>query len=381
MTGDSAAQQISLGRLLAIFFKIGSVGFGGGMAIISIMERELVRERRLLPLDEFLHGVGFGQILGSFAVNTALFVGYRLFGVVGGILSAAVFMLPSIVLVIVLSDLYFRFHAIPALQGAVAGLGPVVIALLVDAAWAIGERVLRSASTIIVAALSLAGGVLKLNTLLVLLSAVGMCFLLTRGESAPGQRAPGRSGPVLAIAPVLPALGTGSLLTTIGATFLKVGLVFFGGGFLLVPVLHHRLIADLHWLTAHEFVDGVAISSLTPGPIAVLATFAGYHMAGIAGALVATVALMAPATALMLVLSRQYARMRHDRWAQRFLCGLNPAVVGLVLSTAVLLGGGVLTSWQRWSFAAVSLLVLRKLKWPPVVLLAMSAAGGYFGLL
>jgi chromate transporter len=187
--GDSStAPKVSLGRLLLIFLKVGSIGFGGGMAIISIMESELVRKRRLLSLEEFLHGVGFGQILGSFAVNISLFVGYRLFGVLGGILSAVVFLLPSLAMVIALSDLYFRFHAIPALQGAVAGLGPVVIALIVEAGWSIGGRVLRSPLAIVLAVMAFAAGALKINTLWVLLGAGAVGLLMIRSHSDPPEQ-------------------------------------------------------------------------------------------------------------------------------------------------------------------------------------------------
>ena len=103
------AGSISLGRLLVAFLKIGSIGFGGGMAVIALMEQEFVRKRRLIPLDEFVHSVGLGQVLGSFAVNVAIFIGYRLFGVAGALLSAGAFLAPSIALVILLSDLYFRY--------------------------------------------------------------------------------------------------------------------------------------------------------------------------------------------------------------------------------------------------------------------------------
>ncbi len=104
------------------------------MAIVALMEEELLRKRRIISLNEFISGVGLGQLLGAFAVNTAIFVGYRLFGLAGGLLSGGAFMTPAFLLVLFLSDLYFRYHAIPARQRMIAGLGPVVIALIVDAA-------------------------------------------------------------------------------------------------------------------------------------------------------------------------------------------------------------------------------------------------------
>lgn len=359
---------ISLGRLLLLLFWIGCIGFGGGMAIIALMEREVVTRRKLLTLDEFLHGVGFGQILGSFAVNAAVFVGYRLYGAIGGMLSAAAFLAPSVGLVIGLSELYFRYHSIPAMQSAVMGLGPVVVALILDAGWSIGRKVVRSWTGAAIAVAALVAGIAKINTVWVLLCAGALSYaLLSTGR----ERNAGRALAVVG----LPAAGLASL----SGTFFKIGMVFFGGGFVLIPMLHERLVTGLHWLTAQEFIDGVAISNLTPGPIAVLATFAGYHLAGISGAVVATAALLLPGLLLMVLLSRQYERMQGDARVQRFLCGVNPAVTGLVVSAAFLLGRGAMTTWQAWLLAAVSLAMLRKLKWHPAAALALGAAAGFAG--
>src|ERR1035437_3088288 len=306
------SERISLLRLLAAFLKIGSTGFGGGMAVIGLMEREVVQKRKLLTVEEFLHGVGLGQILGAFSVNAAFFIGYRLFGLAGGILSASTFLMPSLALVTALSPFYFRYHSLPALQGAVAGLGPVVIALILDAAWSLGRQVLRSPTAVCIAGAALAAGALKTNAVWVILAAGTVGLLLPNVRRS---RPSALSGPSTGTLPALhiPAIiGPLSLLGTVAMTFLKTGLVFFGGGFVLVPTLHHRLVTELGWLSPREFLDGVAISNLTPGPIAVLATFAGDHIAGVAGALVATTALLAPAIGLMWLVSGQYERYRND---------------------------------------------------------------------
>ena len=352
------------------------------MAVIALMEQEFVRKRRLIPLDQFVHGVGLGQVLGSFAVNAAIFIGYRLFGVAGALLSAGAFLAPSITLVIVLSDLYFRYHALPALQGAVAGLAPVVIALILDAGWSIARKVLRSWPAMSIAAGALAAGVAQWNPAWVLVAAGAAGFLLPARPAAPRQpRPPGKvSGGGAANLMPLALLGAGPLWKLI-VTFFKIGLVFFGGGFVLVPVLHNRLVTQLGWLKPHEFLDGVAISNLTPGPIAVLATFAGFHLAGTTGALAATVALFAPGMMLMLAISHQYGRFRDDHRAQRFLAGVNPAVVGLILSAALVLGRSALVSWHGYALFALSFCLLAGLRWHPAFILAIGAAAGYFGLL
>jgi chromate transporter len=297
------------------------------------------------------------------------------------VLSASAFLLPSLVLVTALSHFYFRFHSIPALQAAVVGLGPVVIALIVDAAWSLGRQVVRSPAAVGIAGAALAAGALKTNAVWVILVAGAVGLLLPDGRRAgPGANAPTSTGSVGAFA--IPAtVGPATLLGSTAMIFLKMGIVFFGGGFALVPVLHHRLVTELGWLNPREFLDGVAISNLTPGPIAVLATFAGYRVAGVAGALVATTALMAPAISLMWLMSGQYERYRDDPRAQRFLEGVNPAVTGLILSAAVLLGGSAIASWRGWVLCGASLLLLERFRWHPAFVLAIGTIAGYAGVL
>jgi chromate transporter len=386
----AATQPLSLPALTLSFLKIGIIGFGGGMAIIALMEHEFVRRRRVIEADEFLHGVGLGQILGPFAVNTALFTGYRLYGVVGGLLSVGAFMAPSLALVLVLSWLYFKFHALPALQGAVGGLGPVVIALILSAAWSMGRKALRSWPAIGLCIIATIAGLSKINSLYVLASAGILGLALGKARLAGVENSqetsetikPAGEKPRLPsgiflwfVAPGLKTAATVSM-AQLGFTFFTVGLIFFGGGFVLVPVLHQTLVVKLAWLTSQEFVDGVAISNLTPGPISVLATFAGYRLRGLPGALIATGALYLPALVLMTGLSHEYGRLRERREAQAFLSGITPAVIGLILSTAVLLAPATLHSWRGYCFAVVALVLLARWKVHPAILLAVGAAAG-----
>lgn len=397
MTGVSQPelerQRLSLPALALTFLKIGTIGFGGGMAIIALMEHELVKKQRVIEAEEFLHGVGLGQILGPFAVNTALFTGYRLYGTLGGLIAACAFMAPSLVLVLILSWLYFSYHAIPALQGAVAGLGPVVIALILSAAWSMGRKAFKSWIAALLCAAATVAGLYRINPVYVLV--VAGIIGLTLGTRVGGivRRSPvsvepkaDRATKELGVGtffwPVsLPVTAAGASLMKLFVTFFMIGLVFFGGGFVLIPVLHQTLVEKLHWLSPQEFIDGVAISNLTPGPISVLATFAGYRLRGIAGALVATGALYLPAVVLMLVLCHQYERLKDRRETQTFLAGVIPAVIGLVLSTAILLASGTLHSWRALLFAGLALLVLIRWKVHPAFVLAVGAVAGSAAIL
>jgi chromate transporter len=163
-------------------------------------------------------------------------------------------------------------------------------------------------------------------------------------------------------------------LATVGLIFLKIGLVFFGGGFVLIPVLHQQLVEHLHWLTPQEFLDGVAISNLTPGPISVLATFTGYHLLGVSGAVLATVALLTPSMILMTVICIAYERLKNSSQAQDFLAAVAPTVVGLVASAALLLWHSAIPSWRALLLMAVALVLLVRFKWHPAFVLAVGAA-------
>ncbi len=369
------------------------------MANIALMERELVRKRRLLSTEEFLHGVGFGQLLGPFATNTAFFVGARLFGPLGGLLCAGAFMAPSVLLVILFSWLYFTYHSIPSLQAAVQGVGPIVIALILAAAWSLGQKTVRKPLTVAIAVSALTASLFKVNAVWVLAGA-GVLGLLAgkrrlggggsvHGEEGRNGGEPERPQDPHAPPPVLPVqaltvagvsqAAAGASLATLGWTFLKVGFVFFGGGFVLVPILHQRLVMQLHWLNTREFLDGVAISNLTPGPIAVLATFAGYHLHGAGGAIVATAALFAPAMVLMAVLSKEYGRFKGNARFEDFLAGVSPAVAGLVVGAAGMLGPSALHGLPGWGLMALTLVLLLRFKVHPAILLAAGSLLGTAG--
>jgi chromate transporter len=176
---------VPLWEIAKAFLTIGTIGFGGGMAIIALIQDYCVVRRRWIELDEFSHGIAFGQILGPFAVNASLFVGYRLRGLKGAVVAAIAFLIPSVTLVIVLSTLYARFHRVPSLQAALKGIGPVVVALILAAAYQMGGSRIKKLEPvmlmIVATALSL---FLKLQIVVILLIAVAYGFLKIRFAKA-----------------------------------------------------------------------------------------------------------------------------------------------------------------------------------------------------
>lgn len=167
-------------------------------------------------------------------------------------------------------------------------------------------------------------------------------------------------------------------LVTIAWTFLKIGLVFVGGGYVLIPLLHRIMVDQYHWLTLKEFLDGLALSQLTPGPLAILATFAGYRAGGFAGALAGTVFIFLPCTVLMIFLARRYERLRNIRLIREVLDGVVPAVVGLVTAAAWNLGSSSLVSLRDVLLLAAGFAILQFTRISPMFVILGAASLGYF---
>lgn len=158
--------------------------------------------------------------------------------------------------------------------------------------------------------------------------------------------------------------------------FLKIGVIFFGGGYVLIPLLHRIMVDQMRWLTMKEFLDGVAVSQLTPGPLAMLATFAGFESAGFIGAFAATVCIFLPCSVLMLLISSRYERFRRVEAVNHFLDGILPAVVGLVFAAAYTLGRNSLTSLRDFILLGLGFAVLQMTSIPPVVVILGAAVAG-----
>lgn len=169
--------RVSLVEIFVLFLKVGLTGFGGGMAIVALTERMVVKEKQWVSADEFLHGLAFGQILGPFSLNICTFVGYRLRGVAGGLLAATGFLLPSFIIVSLLAWLYLRFQHLALLQKALAGTNPVVVALILAVVLDMGKKQFKDASALLLALVTFAAAALfKLNVALVLAVAVLWAF-------------------------------------------------------------------------------------------------------------------------------------------------------------------------------------------------------------
>jgi chromate transporter len=389
------------------FFKIGALGFGGGVAIIALMREQCVTRRKCLSDEEFLHGVSLGQFLGSFAVNSAFFIGYRMRGLIGGLTAATSFLAPSVSLVILLSALYGAAQKAELFQQAMQGASPVVLALILSAAFGLGKSALKTPLAWALAIMGLAGTLLHWPLAMLIVVGAGVGILFTRwvpaaspspanssephrepsagDKQAPAVVAAGVHTTTTATALKTSAAGAATAAGSISMLgmlwlFLKIGCLFFGGGYVLVPLLQRELVDTRHLLSMQEFLNGVAISQLTPGPIAVLATFAGYRLHGVLGAILATAALYVPATVLMIIISQAYTRFRNLEIVQQMLKSIGAVIVGMIVASAVQLAphSSISLTHPAGIILGIVAFVLLLRRWHPAFLLVGGALLGVF---
>ncbi|MGC2691093.1 MAG: chromate efflux transporter, partial [Desulfobaccales bacterium] len=297
--------QPSIGKIARAFLHLGLTAFGG-LAMLEPLRQICVDRQDWLRQEEFLDGLALCQMLpGATVVQLGTYVGYRLRRVSGAVIAAASFILPGFILMLALSFLYFRYTDISWVQAVSRGMSCVVIALLMQALWRLSQAIRKHWLDAVIALLALGAFGLRVNFLLVFLGAgllrmtLGLWLLPVRGPGNPTVATVnprlGRTLVLVTLALLGVGLGVWGLrwlhpdLGRMARVFLKIGIVSFGGGYAMIPILQWDVVNAWHWLTLKEFMDGILLGFITPGPIIILATFVGYRVYGLWGAGVATI--------------------------------------------------------------------------------------------
>jgi len=332
-------------ELAAAFLKIGAMSYGGP-AIMGIMQAEFQERRGWLSKERFLEGLALVNMLpGAAATQLGIFIGYQRAGWWGGVLAGLCFILPAFLIMLMLTLLYSTFGALPVMRDAFYGLGPVVLGIFVVAVYRLGKTALKGMSQIaigIAAAVLVAFTPIGIVGTFILAGCIGVTLYHSR---AWGLRAGLVATLLIAayhwastalIAEGLPAgnidpdpsLAAG--LWDIGGFFFKVGAFTFGGGITTLAFMQDQVVNQLHWLTQQEFLDGLALGQLTPGPILMLAAYVGYKLSGVAGAVVGGIAIFLPAFILMLSVLPVLNRVRELIWIKAAMRAIGAAVIGII---------------------------------------------------
>ncbi|MDB5213585.1 MAG: chromate transporter, chromate ion transporter family [Myxococcaceae bacterium] len=355
-------------ELALVFLKLGTTAFGGPAAHIAMMEDELVRRRAWLTREELLDLVSAAALIpGPSSTEVAIYIGYRRGGWRGLLLGGLCFIMPAALIVTAIAWAYVRFGRLPAVGGVLYGIKAIIIAVVAQALVAFGRTAIKSRWLLALGVAAAAANVLGASPLVVLLCAgvVSAAGPIVRHEKKekndPSLLWPGALG-VTSGASIVATASAPVGLTKLFLVFLKIGAIVFGSGYVLLAFLRADLVDRTHWLTESQLVDAVAVGQLTPGPVFTTATFVGYVVAGIPGAIVATVGIFLPSFVLVAISGRLIPRLRRSRIAGAFLDGVNVAslalmgVVGVQLARAAIvdvpsaglavLSGAALLRWR-----------------------------------
>lgn len=388
----------SLPSLFWIFFKIACTSFGGFMAMISVVQNEVVDRRKLMPQHDMLDGISLASILpGPVAVNLVAYVGYKLRGGPGALVSVVAAVLPSLTFILLLSIAYFRWGQVPAVSRLFMGFLPAVTAIIVVAAWNMSRKVVTGISqgVIAVAAAAVLLGIGGFYSTIGIIFGAGVAgwFLYRAQEDAPlppKQRPvagkPGStfrvhasvlllgSGPMAMVAPLLAF--EPSLLSKIFITFAGMSLMLFGGAYVFIPLIQEIVVEGHGWVTQREFIDAVAMGQITPGPILVSAAFVGLKIGGLAGAMAATLGIYLPAALLMLASTRVLDRIKRSAIIQASLRGVRPAVVGMIAAAAVTVGLTAPVHWVSMVIFISALVALMRFQLQVVWIIPVAGIAG-----
>jgi len=378
-SGKSSTQAVPLLRLALYFLRLGTLGFGGPIALVGYMQRDLVESRGWVSSEDYYEGLAFSQLSPEpLAAQLANYLGWVHSGIRGATVTGVAFVAPSLLMVLALAAAYAHFGQLAWIQGMFYGIGAAVSAIIVRSAWRLMRKTLGKDHLLWVVF-----GVLATTTVW-LESEIIWLFLLS-GLVALMVKAPPRGWNVSArclipssfgLARSTAAMGSKSILTVF-VFFLKAGSFVFGSGLAIVPYLYGGVVGGYHWLTERQFLDAVAVAMITPGPVVITSGFIGYLVAGPAGALAATLAVFLPPFLLVILVAPYYRRFAKDPQAKGFVQGVTVAAVGAIAGAAIILSRRAVIDLPTFLIAAMSLALLVQFKKipAPIIILAAGIAG------
>ena len=389
-------ERASLPYIFFTFLKLGATAFGGYMSLVAIVQKQLVEIDKKMKEEDLLDGISLTSVLpGPVAVNTIAYVGYLLRGIPGAVAAFAGIVLPSFFLVILLSWLYFTYGNIPAVKNIFSGIAPTITALIVTVAIGMARKTIKVPAQWVVcllaAILLIFIGGFTTTFLIIIGSGIVGYFLFHQQQGKErlsneekllfGNRQWIISGVVLLLLLFVLLFGGqypgAPKNIQIISTFSGISLTLFGGGYVVIPALHELFVENLDWLTSAEFADGIAIGQITPGPVFITATFIGYKVAGITGALLATIAMFTPPMVLTVLLSRFVKTLNQSTLVKAAMKAVRAAVIGMIFASAVTIGQTISVSIVSVAIFLVAFYISFKYTISPVYLIIGSGVAGF----
>jgi chromate transporter len=375
MTTTTTIERGRISELVRYFLRLGCLGFGGPVALVGQMERELVDGKNWLTKEQMREAIAICQSLpGPLAIQVGIYVSYLRGGFWGAWAGGWSFILPNFIIVAALGALYVYLGDLQPVTGIFYGVGPAVIALILHSCYRLAKLGMEDWLQWVIAAVCLAVTIILQAEVALLFIGAGIVGILYYGNLFK------RSPAALTItAPVLAQLApnaSGSILGKLLLFFLKAGSLTFGSGLVIVPFLEQGLVQQFGWLDERQFLIAVAIGMISPGPVVITATFVGYLVAGFWGSVVSTIGIFLPSFLLVLIAAPLLARHRGNANVQGFVKGAYAAAIGTILGACFLLGRIAIGDWLTALIGIVSLAVLFRWKVINPLLIAATAVIG-----
>jgi chromate transporter len=390
----TAARSVSLGEIARVFLKIGAMSYGGP-AIMGIMQAEIQEKRQWIDKKTFVDGLALVNMLpGPGATQLGIFIGHAKAGIAGGIIAGLGFILPAFAIMLALSAAYLAYGTLPSMRSAFYGIGPVVIGIFAVAIYRLGKNAIKDHAQIAIA-LGAAAAMLcpQVGLIAILLIAgcsgialfgsrkhaaiafafvLGMLVLVRWFEWTQGTPELTSAGHISVPSGVEPSLWD------LGTFFFKVGAFTFGGGLSMLAFIQEQVVTQLGWLTPQEFVDGLALGQLTPGPVLMLGAFIGFKLKGVVGAAIAAGAIFLPSFLMMLTILPLLKRMGNLAWLRAFMRAVGPAVIGALAVSLAQMTPHAAPDWITWLVLAGTVAVML---WRNTGPLPALVAGGALGVI
>jgi len=336
--------------------------------MLALLRQECVQRKKYITDDDLCTGVAIGQMLpGPFIPNYCEYIGYHLFGIRGSLVGAIALLTPSFVLMCILSYLYLMYQTLPGVTYIFKGIGAVITAILLWASYDMGKVLIKDTKGVIIFICACALFLLRFDPILTVLICGVFRIILDRVST--------RSTMLLAIPLFAFDWKTALKLAWV---FLKIGAIIFGGGYGAIPFIKNEVCTVHGWLTAREFIDGVALGQMTPGPVAITATFVGFKVMGFPGALIASICIFLPSFIMLLILVHIYRKIHTNSLVLSFFNGIKSAVVAILLTTGFLF---VSLNWFTIPYGIFGFVILIILLFKRVEPALLILAGAVFGLI
>ncbi|MEM9003546.1 MAG: chromate efflux transporter [Cyanobacteria bacterium P01_F01_bin.86] len=389
-----------LSELVQLFSRLGLIGFGGPQAHIAMQNDEAVVRRQWLTQEQFSDGLAVCEMLpGPASTQMGIYLGYLRAGQLGALTAGIAFIAPAFLIVVTLSWVYFRFQALPQLGAIFFGISPVMIAIILGFCWKLGKKSIHDWMGIAIAvAVGFAVGFGNLSPLIafILAGIVGLWPYRPRKSGTPqaawlpwgfmaGLPMATVSAEVLTLSSFWGLERIADYFWPLLSFFFKVGTFIFGGGLVIIPLLEFEVVERLHWLTRADFLNGVAIGQLSPGPVVLTAAFVGFKVAGILGAMVASIGIFTPSFLFIMAGAPLLLKLRQNPWVKAFLSGVRPGVLGAIAVAAVPLAQTAIVEQPTWWLSMIagaigigSLMALIRWKIPTWQLVLLGSVIGLF---